>query len=626
MKVDFSYTFIDETSSTHLLQINEVNDCNKLFSVSAKKKEENAISSYLIQIELLQKTKVNASLNARIIFNGDEKLVFVKSILPNLDFKYFVPDQLEVFTSNRRFIISFKKPYSLSYIYDDKSIDFTIIIDAPFMHPSWDYSKGQRISIADPIVEKGVNYNIDFDITQLESSAKVVEIKKSPYPFSYKAAFILTDHCDFDTTEKLKLFLYGNNNNGWLKRNLKITKGVFALGPKEGELKKSASLEDEEYAALINLLHEDGSEIVHHALKHSGQLTADEFTKTFNQFAKKFKPQTWIDHGSYIKYCYSQGGKDNPDFKLIENMRNHDYNNLWSFDDVNIDANQTLNILTNKKVFPKQLIQQLFLNLSKGKVLIAGHYFRSIIHRNYTKNIFNDFLMYSMASTKSIFINLKKGKKSFISDSSRFVKSIFNFNDFRNNEIVPYSEKEVLQFALPLYLENRIPFVQYKPTDMVMFYTFETTHLIDIYNEKSIHKLINENGTHIGHTYILNDLPYINSIFITKRKKLQLDNKWIEFLNILEQKIKSKEVWNPNMGEYVSYNISLLNVFVQYQANGSCIIKNTNEHNVEGFTFINETYTSLQVNENVLHAEYQHNGYNYFTLTLLAMKDYRITL
>lgn len=306
-------------------------------------------------------------------------------------------------------------------------------------------------------------------------------------------------------------------------------------------------------------------------------------------------------------------------------MKQHHYNNLWSFDDVNIDANQTLNILTTQKSFPSELIKEIFIKLFERKFLIAGHYFRTIFHRNYSKNIVVDFIMYFLASTKSIFINLQKRKGTFIKDCFNFIKKIFKFNQFRNKEIVPYENTDVLKYAQPLYLETRKPFAQYTLGDISMFYTFETTHLVDIYTKKSLDKLIQENGTHIGHTYILNDLPYINSIFKKTNHQYFLADKWIEFLDVLQEKIKTKEIWNANMGEYTAYNILLQNIDISYTSTGDCIIKNNNDIDVDGFTFLGYKNIVFQLNSNIIEPVFIKDNFSLYIATLAPNTKYCIS-
>lgn len=626
MNIDFLLKYKKEDSSftSVPLELNNEIKLNNLFKCLIDCQSINQSANYSLNLKLLKETFVEADLIATINFTNEEVLT-VSSIFPEFNFKSFIPDQFLIETNSRKLIFNCKKAYPVDFSYTQKSVTIRIIIDAPYLHPAWDYSKGQRFSTAAPILPKEEKYQLSFDIYEFQMHQKIAFIKKSPYPFGYKSAFILTDHCDFDTTEKLKTFLYGNNNNGWLNRGLKITKGVFALDAKEGEEKKSDSLENEPYKKLIDELHTDGSEIVHHALKHSGQLTKEEFNTTFDNFAKTYQPQTWIDHGSYLKYCYSQGAKEHPDYLLIKKMQEHGYNNLWSFDDVNIDANQTLNILTTQKSLPIELIKEIFKKIFEGKFLIAGHYFRTIFHRNYSKNIVVDFVMYFLASTKSIFINLQKRKGTFIKDCINFSKKIFKFNQFRNKEIVPYENTEVLKYAQPLYLETRKPFTQYTLGDILMFYTFETTHLVDIYNKKSLDKLVQENGTHIGHTYILNDLPYINSIFKKVNNQYTLAEKWIEFLDALQEKIKTKEVWNPNMGEYATYNIALQNILVEYTSEGSCLIKNNNDKNIDGFVFMGYKNSTYLLNSNSIEPLFYKDSYSLYKLTLAANSSYLIS-
>ncbi len=626
MNLDFevNYKGLDNTIQKTNIEINEASICSNLFECSIKKSLDN--NKYDFNLKLTEDTIVDVNLDIFLKFNEHETIKSVESIFPKFSFKNFIPDQLKVITSERKIIFSFKKPYAFTYKQQGNTVLINVIIDAPYLHPAWDYSKWQRFSTAAPILKKGETYKIGFDLFEFKTNQPVAVLKKSSYPFGYKSAFILTDHCDFDTTEKLQTFLYGNNNNGWLNRGLKITKGVFALDAKSAEQKKSDSLENEEYKKLIEALFDDGSEIVHHALKHSGQLTKEEFHITFDSFAQKFSPKTWIDHGSYIKYCYSQGAKENPDFMLIETMKKHQYNNLWSFDDVNIDANQTLNILTNTKSFPTELVKEVFKKIFSGKFLIAGHYFRTIIHRNYSKNIVIDFLMYAIANTKNIFINLQKRKGSFFKDCVTYVKNVLKFNQFRNKEVVPYISANVLNFAQPLYLETRKPFTQYQQSDILMFYTFETTHLVDIYHRKSLEKLIQENGTHIGHTYILNDLPYINSIFKKDHNKYLLAEKWISFLDALQEKVQSKEIWNANMGEYAAYNILLQNIIIEYSFEGNCIIKNDNETNVDGFTFITSPKENLNIQNQKASPSFTDRHYNYYILNLPAQSTIVVSI
>ncbi|MEP7320112.1 MAG: hypothetical protein ABI921_15250, partial [Panacibacter sp.] len=548
---------------------------------------------------------------------------------PHFSHKSFSPVFIHLQTGKRQLLIKTEKPFAFYTEKRKQSNSFIIsfIIDAPFLHPAWDYRLKQRRSIANPLQPLGTAYYLKAVVHEFNKESNLLPLQQFTYPFARQSAFILTDHCDFDNEEKLQTFLYGLNNNGWLGRGLKISKGVFTIGPKPGEPKKNTSLEDTEYARLIQLLFKDGSEIVPHALKSKGQLSSTEFHNAMEQLSENYYPRTWIDHGSYLKYCYSQGAKENKDYLLVETLKKHHYNNLWSFHDVNTDALQTLNIFTAKKYGPWKALAFAFKYFILGKWLVAAHYLRSIIHRNYSKNIIIEYLMYAMASTKQIFINYKNKKGQVKKDIADYVKSLGAFGSWRNNSPVPYKSGDVLKYSVALYTEERRPLSQYKPGDLLMFYTFETTHLKDIYTKKALDVFIKEYGTHIGHTYILNDLPYINSIFKVKKGKYQLIPEWIQFLDILEGYVKSNHIWNANMGEYVHHIIQLSQVCITYISADSILIKNNNSAAFYGYTFIVPAAFKypVYIDGILTKAEITDMHYQFFVLTLPSLGTVNIS-
>lgn len=554
-----------------------------------------------------------------IEFDKDEAFQVVDHF-PHFTHKSFSPVFIHLNTNKRQLIIKTKKSfaYQLETKSNSNALIIGFIIDAPFLHPAWDYQLKQRRSVANLLQPSGTEYYFKTVVHEFNKESALLPMQQFTYPFACKSAFVLTDHCDFDTEEKLSTFLYGSNNNGWLGRGLKITKGVFTLGPKPGEPKKNASLDDEAYRVLIQVLYKDGSEIVPHALKSKGQLSSAEFHAAVEKLSLMYHPRTWIDHGSYLKYCYSQGAKDNKDYMLADTLKKRGYNNLWSFHDVNIDAAQTLNIFTVKKYGSWKMIGFAIKYFFLGKWLIAAHYLRSIVHRNYSKNIIIEYLMYAMAGTKQIFINSKNKKKQLKKDIADYLKSLGAFGSWRNQWPVPYKNDDVLKYSAALFTEERRPISQYKPGDLLMFYTFETTHLQDIYTKKALNKLIKEYGTHIGHTYILNDLPYINAIFKTSKGKYQLAPKWIQFLDALQANVKNNKIWNPGMGEYADHIIKLSQVCISLLSANTTSIKNNNSSAFDGYTFIVPANFKNQIFINGTPANPDHTDayYKFYMLTL----------
>ncbi len=578
----------------------------------------------------LKPATVNAICKLDISFHADEKFVKHVNYFPHFSHKTFTPIFFYFYTNKKQIVIKCARsfPFYFSKCPYQKKISIKFLIDAPCMHPAWDYQLKQRRSTANPLQPEGTMYHFETEIFEFENTKSILPIQQYTYPFASKAAFILTDHCDFDTTEKLKVFLYGNDKNGWLGRSLKISKGVFTLAPKDGEPKKNASLEEEEYFKLINILHEDGSEILPHALKSRGQLNSKEFYDAIQKISNLFHPKTWIDHGSYLKYCYSQDAANNPDYLLTQTLKKYHYNNLWSFHDVNIDASQTLNICTDKQFLPGKLILVSLKHFFTGKWLVAAHYLRSIIHRNYSKNIVSDYLMFAMANTKQMFINFKNKKLQLKKEIPAYLKSLGKFNSIRNEHPVPYKNRDVLKYSAALYTEDRRPISQHSGNDLLMFYTFEATHIIDIYSKKALQKLIKEYGTHIGHTYILNDLPYINTIFTKRNSQYNLKDKWINFLETLSDYVRKKVIWNPTMAEFSEYSVSLQNIRLDYLSEIKIMLSNNNNFLVEGYTLITPKHLKpeLKVNKDIIKASSSDLKYHFFIFDLKALETKYITI
>jgi hypothetical protein len=494
--------------------------------------------------------------------------------------------------------------------------DIEVVLNAAAQHPRWDYSKGQRVSTASPVYQVGEQFVGEFELVGYDADVNLIGVLPSFFPRGTAAAFVLTDHCDFDTAQKLAVFL-DPADGGWLRRGLKITKGVFALSPLPDEPRKSDSLEDLPYRDLIEQLSCDGSEVANHALKHSGQLGGAQFLNALQTFNEQWRGRTWIDHGSYITYCYSQGAKHNPEFRLVEVLQRLDYNSLWSFHDVHVDAVSTLNMLDNANKAGGSRLLAILRNLLRLRWLVAAHHLRSILHRGYRKNVIIDFLMFAMARSKTFFINTHQAKSRIFSELRDYLFALTRFKQFYNRSELPYTISELKVYSEPLYTETMKTINNWQPGDLALFSTIETTHVQDIYTGQALKKLIDERGLHIGHTYILNSLPYINGIFVSATKS-QLHAKWKSFLDILAAYVTEGKIWNPNMSELTHHLTALQRVRIEYMSSQMIRLTNFNTFAVTDFTF--STSASVQAwlaPGQVALSSVQHSvHWRYFTVTL----------
>jgi hypothetical protein len=588
IKIESCISYTNSIGGT--LQTLKLDDCGSantdLFKANQTIIPSNFSLNYCIKITLTKHTRISLKFTLICILDKTEKIGECTNLFSLFTHKYLAPVLKSIDTSAGKFIIHANRNYPVIYRKrSSNSFQVDFVIDAPYMHPSWDLSGGIKKSSAHEMQKTGTEYTCCFSIIELTSEDTFIPAMPLIYPNAHVSGFILTDHCDFDTAEKLKLFLFGNNNDGWLGKNLKITKGVFTLSSKSKDFTKNDSLAEEEYSKLIHKLYEDGSEIAPHALKSKGQLDAISFQEALQKISLCFHSQTWIDHGSYLKYCYSQGGKNNPEFMLIKSLKKFNYSSLWSFHDVNTDALNTLNIFTSKRHSSLLLWKKIVQCFVKGKWMIAMHYFRSLWHRNYRPNAIFDAVIYAMASTKGT-LDGSQTKAKFFRGIAVFFKSFLQYKQQKRNKTLLYKNKYLLKYSDILFLEERRPLAQYKDGDLLMFSTFETTHLKDIYNKNALNRLISEYGLHIGHTYILNDLSYLNNIFNAQSGKKTLSKEWIDFMGALSQYVKNKEIWNPTMAEFVKHLTGVLNVEITYIS--GCRVKIENHRNavVRDFTLL----------------------------------------
>jgi len=236
--------------------------------------------------------------------------------------------------------------------------------------------------------------------------------------------------------------------------------------------------------------------------------------------------------------------------------------------------------------------------------------------------------MHAMAATKGALGEIKH-KAKLLAAISAFFKSFRNYKKAGNSTVVlPYNNKELLQYSEALFLEERRSVAQYKEGDMLMFSTFETTHVKDIYTKQALNKLIKEYGLHIGHTYILNDLSYLNNIFTERKGIKTLSKEWIDFTKSLSEYVKNKEIWNPTMGEFVNHLISILNINITYTSYSTFQIKNNKETTIKDFTLIipTEYKKNISFNGNVIKPFKRDDLFDFFTFDISASTTLNVAI
>ena len=359
---------------------------------------------------------------------------------------------------------------------------------------------------------------------------KGLETSTSKVPFS--AIICFTDHCDFDSSENLKL-----QRLFFKKHDIKVTKGFFLNRYSKREGTASFQQEKREYMEWIK----DGHELAYHSLSQSIKPIAASVTDFLG-----FKPplkgiNVWIDHG-YQPYNISQFHN----IKQLEEsygseLKDKDINVFWNY----IDSGPALKGIINQ-VNPNQFTLRNYYNGIKHLrfTLRLSKLIKAIIFY-YSNDSSNFGLYYKVAN----FLKSRKKKKS-LKEYSQFIIASFNLIKIILPVIIFWNKKKDKIFPLakysPLIFEHNINNKRF-----FAFQTIELTELISGLNPENIDLLIKESGICIGHTYFSAPFNYhFGKMF---QEENIIDNRVNENFTYLSKKIKSKEIWNPVLSDLINH-------------------------------------------------------------------------
>ncbi len=151
-----------------------------------------------------------------------------------------------------------------------------------------------------------------------------------PFPHGAKGVLCLTDHADFDSSEKLRLLAPLVERTGF-----RFTKSVFPHGdPLPGRPDKSEpGLDDPVFRREVARLHELGVEIAYHGFSPRRDAPPAEECSRRAEAMAAFAPRTWIDHGTG-DYLLSRQARLGGGVDLVPFLDRLGIENYWSYFDV----------------------------------------------------------------------------------------------------------------------------------------------------------------------------------------------------------------------------------------------------------------------------------------------------
>ena len=470
---------------------------------------------------------------------------------------------------------------------DGRLLAIQLILDSAALHPRRLHASGVDSLV--PAPERGPGYKFTVQLILRHTMAATQEAPTlSRFPNGRQAAFAVTDHCDFDTAERLDTLLHGHGGQGaWLGRGLSMTKGVFSLESDISGRRPAATLADQRYRQLIERLHADGSEIAPHGVNESGNILPSVFKDAVARIAEEFAPRSWIDHGKSLRYCLSMGGAEDPEYDLLGVLRQHGFTTLWSYYDVPSSARASLNLLSPRANDIPASLAATSHHLLRGRALIAAHYLRSAI-RFHTEGRTQQRLGAHMSAMRQFAMSIRAGDAVGPAFGAYLRKARATSGATRADaeEVRPPDRTALLQLAPFVYPVRGAPASSVRPSELLLFASQEVLHVRDVYTEPMLERLIGERGAHVGHCYLLNVLPYVAGIFHQAGGSLTLAPEWGAFLGALESRVADGTVWNAPISEIAEWMRDLQLLVCIPVDDTSLRIENPLDHVVRGLTVL----------------------------------------
>ncbi len=471
-----------------------------------------------------------------------------------------------------------------------RRLEIAFTLDSAALHPRWQFSAGANISTAAHSWEAGETMTLSF----LFSGADGVEAAPpiaGRFPDGAEAGFALTDHCDFDSNDRLHVFLEGDErHNGWLGRGLRMTKGVFTLTSAVPDRTPVPTLADSRYRELIQALRRDGSEIAPHALSEVGTVSPPVFREAVRQFSSKWSPATWIDHGNTIGYCYTMGGAADPAYDLLGVLRSNGFTALWSYHDIPVHGSATLNLLDAPHSAMGAMGRRSASHARRGEVLVAMHYLRSMLERG-LRGRWGRVVMVVIPALRGYGMKVARTRKIAPGELMQTLRQVRT----RARQALgapgpelrePYTRRELAECGAVVYPERGVPLHQASESEQLLFATIEGVHTRDIYTPDALDRLLSERGLHVGHCYLLNRLPYIAGVFERGTEPGRLTDAWTEFIASLDRSVASRRLWNPTAGDLSAWMRDMQAISVIPGKRGRVDLHHPGSGPVRGFTLL----------------------------------------
>jgi len=427
----------------------------------------------------------------------------------------------------------------------------------------WLNSKLMRIYYAHPkatpyphqISENQLNQNTDQTYITGAIRSRKNQGWILPYRFrhAHRAAFVITDHADFDTPAVYKALMGNEKKIGFADAGIRLSKSVF-ITKGYGRSNCLSTLDDTYWLSLINTWQQKKQ--IEFGLHMTRPLPATREEMIQDLTSVLFlKPKFWIDHGVDIPQAiWREGGRKESMYYIWDILLKNGITCYWNYKDLFDDApGGMLNFLSlaNHHIRPD------IVRLLSFKGIYEPVAWKSWLNRGLDPSV--------SSSIRSLFQSFRKNNS--IKEQPDFFKSL---------KMIIYSLKNCnMQQAFFVTDDERyLSSVYSSPNkfskDCPRFFSSQLIREpVIAWTNKNISCLIKEFGTHIAHTYLGQPKKY--SLVFKQGDKYQLSQEFSNIIKTIKKFVISGKLWTPGITDLTESLLLARNVRIVMQENQDII-------------------------------------------------------
>lgn len=393
-----------------------------------------------------------------------------------------------------------------------------------------------------------------------------VSLARSPAP--YRAAFVVTDHADFDHASRLSAMLTTHGPAGTAELLFPLTKSVFV---RSGAESRADDLSTAGLREFLDVLVRGTGEV---ALHTNSSMESTRSDVEQDLLGLPGHVRTWIDHSPYNRQNLTAEGSDpSSQFYVLDLLLERSFLAAWAF--IDVDVNSPVANINNLRRMDETYADLLRRVRIAVQALAAGEASATCIPHAFLEWIERRTTAAGRYWLKQA-LHYIAGRHPYGADRharrvlqgtlalARFLLATASAIDPRQGTPTPVSPL----FRDPRWVDG--------DRGLWSFTTHRVTNLLDTYAPPGVDALIRDRGLHIGHTYLASLHSYqAGGALRTGAHGLQVDDRWMANARHIRERFLAGDLWVTSLRALVEHLDQRARIRVHRPAPHRLVIRNT---------------------------------------------------